>query len=99
MEVGARGHADQRGRGATREPDKAHADRAWLEPLSLLPPPARASGKTVRGVQDQLRQSSYIYDTVVGDFVGKVDHVLSMILKLRWNIIQTGGEGTDQYCP
>jgi hypothetical protein len=58
----------------TREADKAYLDRAWREPLSLLPRSAGASGKRAQGVQDQLRQSTYIYDTVVDDFVGMADY-------------------------
>ena len=75
-----------------READKAYATplgRAAIAPAMA----GRCVGERVRGVHDQLRQSTYIYDAAVADFVGRVDYALSMVLILRSNIIQSGGEG------
>jgi hypothetical protein len=69
--VGARPllEADQSGSGL-RSKKTNPISTALGQSRHLLRQSARASGKKAPGVQDQLRQSTYIYDTVMGEFVG-----------------------------
>ena len=64
---------------ATRE-----ADKPYFTALGQSRRPQRqsalASGEMMRSVQDRLRQSTYIYDPVVGDFVDKTTSPCPMYL-------------------
>jgi hypothetical protein len=70
--VGARPllEADQSGSGELRSKKTNPISTALGQSRHLLRQSARASDKKAPGVQDQLRQSTYIYDTVMGEFVG-----------------------------
>jgi hypothetical protein len=72
--------ANRKGRGERCGKGTNHISAALSQSRRPRRQSALASGEMMRSVQDRLRQSTYIYDTVVGDFVGNTTSAFLMYL-------------------